>query len=115
MVIKKFRRKSVFPRGNSRLSIGNVQQFQWLDGIIKTVIVLNLIDALFTLFWAHAGLAKEANIVLCCMDFDGYTASLKEVLSSSEMGEIIRGSGRRARKKFTGSLGSGLFFSIHTF
>lgn len=64
MVIKKFRKKSAFFQRQSRLSIGSVQQFQWLDGIIKTVIILNLIDALFTLFWVHAGLAKEANILL---------------------------------------------------
>jgi hypothetical protein len=63
-VIKKFRKKSAFSQKESLLSIGNVQQFQWLNGIIKTVIVLNLIDALFTLFWVHAGLAKEANILL---------------------------------------------------
>lgn len=64
MVIKIFRKKSAFLPGKSLLSIGNIQQFRWLNGIIKTVIVLNLIDAIFTLFWVHAGLAEEANILL---------------------------------------------------
>jgi hypothetical protein len=44
--------------------IGSDRQFRWLFGIIITVIILNLIDAVFTLFWVNAGLAEEANILL---------------------------------------------------
>lgn len=41
--------------------IGNATHFRWLDGIVRTVIVLNLLDALLTLWWVEAGFATEAN------------------------------------------------------
>jgi hypothetical protein len=47
-----------------RPSIGTDQHYAWLDGIVKAMIVLNLLDAVFTLFWVQAGLAKEANAVM---------------------------------------------------
>ena len=48
----------------STLEIGTPQHFRWLHGIVKVVLVLNLCDAVFTLFWVWAGLAKEANPLL---------------------------------------------------
>jgi hypothetical protein len=42
-------------------SVGTAQHFSWLQGIVKAVLVLNLLDALFTLVWVRAGLAREAN------------------------------------------------------
>jgi len=44
--------------------IGTHQHFRWLKGIVKWVLVLNLCDALFTLLWVRAGLAREANTLL---------------------------------------------------
>jgi hypothetical protein len=44
--------------------VGTPQHFRWLAGIIKTILVLNLFDAVFTLFWVRAGLALEANALL---------------------------------------------------
>ena len=41
--------------------IGTREQFRWLEGIVKGTLVLNLLDAVFTLFWVGAGLASEAN------------------------------------------------------
>ncbi len=46
------------------LRIGTPQQYQWLNGIVKGVIWLNLLDALFTLWWIRAGMAVEANVFL---------------------------------------------------
>ena len=43
------------------LSVGTAEQFGWLQGIVKAVLVLNLLDALFTLVWVRSGLAREAN------------------------------------------------------
>jgi hypothetical protein len=43
------------------LSVGTPEHFRWLHGIVKAVLVLNLLDALFTLVWVRAGLAREAN------------------------------------------------------
>lgn len=44
--------------------IGTPQQFGWLHGIVKAVVVLNLLDAVFTLWWVRLGLAEEANKLL---------------------------------------------------
>jgi len=44
--------------------IGTPEQFRWLLGIVKVVLALNLLDAIFTLFWINAGLAREANPLL---------------------------------------------------
>jgi hypothetical protein len=41
--------------------VGTAQHFRWLQGIVKAVLVLNLLDALFTLVWVRSGLATEAN------------------------------------------------------
>ena len=47
-----------------RLRIGTPQHFRWLLGIVKAVLVLNLIDAVLTLFWVRFGFASEANDLL---------------------------------------------------
>ena len=44
-----------------RLNIGTPEHYRWLEGIVRSVIVLNLLDAIFTLGWIQAGLAEEAN------------------------------------------------------
>ncbi len=48
----------------SALRVGTPRQFRWLNGIVKTVLVLNLLDALFTLVWVRIGLAREANALM---------------------------------------------------
>jgi len=52
------------PSRRSRFRVGTQQHFRWLQGIIKTVLVLNLLDAIFTLVWVRAGLAQEANALM---------------------------------------------------
>lgn len=44
--------------------VGTETHFRWLDGIVKAVVVMNLIDAVLTLLWVQAGFATEANPVL---------------------------------------------------
>jgi hypothetical protein len=46
------------------LRVGTAEQFRWLNGIVKTVLVLNLLDAIFTLVWVRAGFAREANALM---------------------------------------------------
>ena len=41
--------------------IGTREHFRWLEGIVKGTLVLNLLDAVFTLTWVGTGLASEAN------------------------------------------------------
>lgn len=48
----------------SGLRVGTPQQFEWLRGIIKAVLIFNLLDALLTLVWVRAGLAREANTLM---------------------------------------------------
>ncbi len=44
--------------------IGTAQHFRWLHGIVQVLLVLNLLDVVFTLLWVSAGLAREANPVI---------------------------------------------------
>lgn len=44
-----------------RASVGTAEHFRWLQGIVAAVLVLNLLDALFTLVWVRSGVAREAN------------------------------------------------------
>jgi hypothetical protein len=44
--------------------IGTPQHYRWLLGIVKAVLVLNLLDAVFTLWWVRTGMAIEANALL---------------------------------------------------
>jgi hypothetical protein len=52
------------PKAPSHSWIGTPEQFRWLLGIVKVVLALNLLDAIFTLVWINAGLAREANPLL---------------------------------------------------
>ncbi len=52
------------PKAPSDSWIGTPEQFRWLLGIVKVVLALNLLDAIFTLVWINAGLAREANPLL---------------------------------------------------
>jgi len=53
------------------LRIGTRQHYRWLHGVVCGVLVLNLCDAVFTLFWVWSGVATEANELMA----DWITAS----------------------------------------
>ena len=44
-----------------RPRVGTDQHFRWLRGVLAWVLILNLLDAVLTILWVHAGLAREAN------------------------------------------------------
>ena len=44
--------------------VGTPQHFEWLRGIIMAVLIFNLVDAVLTLVWVRAGLAREANALM---------------------------------------------------
>jgi len=46
------------------LPIGTVEHFRWLHGIAKWVLVLNLLDGVFTLIWVEHFGARELNFML---------------------------------------------------
>lgn len=62
--MKNHKIKPAYSRGEYKLSEEHLHQIGWLEGIIKAVIILNLLDALFTLFWVKSGIVKEKNILL---------------------------------------------------
>jgi len=47
-----------------RLEVGTPEQFRWLGWIVKSVLVMNLLDASLTLYWVRAGWAHEANTLI---------------------------------------------------
>jgi len=64
-----FQRKTVlYPddlhRTVGRLAIGTGQHFQWLYGIAKWILVLNLIDGVFTMVWVEYFQARELNVLM---------------------------------------------------
>lgn len=44
--------------------VGTPEQLSWLKGVVVAVLVLNGLDAVFTLVWVRAGLAVEANSLM---------------------------------------------------
>lgn len=44
--------------------IGTAQQLRWLEGLIKSVLILNLFDAVMTVVWVSDRDAREANPLL---------------------------------------------------
>lgn len=49
---------------SNHFAVGTNEQFRWLNGIVKAVLVFNLLDALFTLIWVRTGHAIEANALM---------------------------------------------------
>lgn len=44
--------------------IGTDEQYRWLGGLVAALFVLNLLDAILTIWWVRLGLAVEANLFL---------------------------------------------------
>ncbi len=56
--------ESIIGQRSTPPSVGHPREFHWLVGIVKALHILNLLDAVFTLFWVSTGLAKETNVLL---------------------------------------------------
>lgn len=52
------------PFGRLPIPVGTERHFRWLEGIVKAVVIMNLVDAVLTLAWVRAGFANEANPLL---------------------------------------------------
>ncbi|MEE9132938.1 MAG: DUF5658 family protein [Gemmatimonadota bacterium] len=81
-------RAQVLIRGEP-LRIGTPQQYQWLNGIVKGVIWLNLLDALFTLWWVRAGMAVEANQLLRDLAHENALAFVLAKLGLVSLGSLF--------------------------
>lgn len=51
-------------RGSGTLMIGTRLHYEWLNAIVKWIIVLNLIDGVFTLIWVEYFQAEELNVMM---------------------------------------------------
>lgn len=47
-----------------RLAVGTSEHFRWLNTIAKSLLVLNLLDGIFTLVWVEHFGASELNIMM---------------------------------------------------
>jgi hypothetical protein len=50
--------------GDLPFLIGTSEHFRWLQGIIKWILVLNLLDGVLTLVWVQYFYAEEFNVML---------------------------------------------------
>ena len=69
--------------------IGTREHFRWLEGIVKGTLVLNLLDALFTLFWVVNGLAREANPLLHVVVHEHPVVFVAAKLSLVSLGSLL--------------------------
>ena len=44
--------------------LGTAEHYRWLRGVIISILVLNILDAVFTMVWIETGVATEANPLL---------------------------------------------------
>lgn len=44
--------------------IGTAEHMRWLGGIVKAILVMNVLDAFMTLVWVYSGRAVEANLFI---------------------------------------------------
>jgi hypothetical protein len=61
IAMSRFEGTEVIPKHDA---VGTPEQIRWLGTLVKAVMVLNVLDALFTLLWVRAGLATEANALM---------------------------------------------------
>lgn len=73
----------------SQFSVGTRQHFRWLHGLVQVVLLLNLLDAIFTLFWVKAGLAVEANVLLKSAVEDHPVAFVMIKISLVSLGSLL--------------------------
>ena len=50
--------------GSLTRKIGTLQHFRWLRGIVVATLIMNVLDAVFTVIWISTGAATEANPLL---------------------------------------------------
>ena len=69
--------------------IGTAEHYRWLHGIVQVVLVLNLLDAVFTILWVGAGLAREANPLFEVMVRDHPVAFASAKLVLVALGSLL--------------------------
>ena len=75
--------------------VGTDEQFRWLNGIVKAVLVFNLLDALFTLVWVRTGHAIEANALMRNLVNDSAIGFMLAKLGIVSLGSLLLWRNRR--------------------
>ena len=70
-------------------AVATAEHLQWLDGIVKAVIVLNLLDILFTLAWVGFGHVEEANLLLVALVRDHPVLFVLTKISLVSLGSFL--------------------------
>ena len=73
----------------ARIEVGTPQQFRWLHGVVESVIVLNLLDAILTLLWVRLGMAEEANTLMRDLVNDQALAFVLAKIGLVSLGSIL--------------------------
>ena len=71
------------------IEVGTPQQFRWLRGVVESVIVLNLLDAILTLLWVRLGMAEEANTLMRDLVNDQALAFVLAKIGLVSLGSIL--------------------------
>lgn len=77
------------PTIRPRFSHVTPQHLNWLDGLVKAVIVLNLLDLFFTLVWVGSGHAEEANVLLHALVREHPVAFVATKISLVSLGSFL--------------------------
>lgn len=76
-------------RCESGIRVGTPVQFRWLAGIVKTILILNLFDAILTLAWIHSGFATEANPLLATIVVENAVMFVVGKISLVSLGTVL--------------------------
>ncbi len=69
--------------------VGSPQHFAWLELIVRAILILNLADAVLTIFWISSFQAVEANPLLATLAHDHPLAFVAVKLSLVSLGTLL--------------------------
>ena len=77
------------PTGLRDMAIGTGEHFQWLYGIAKWILVLNLFDGVFTLIWVEYFHAQEWNVMMADLVHSSALAFMMVKLTLVSLGTLF--------------------------
>ena len=75
--------------------IGTSREFLWLQAIVKTILILNMFDAVMTIMWVSAGSAVEANPFIAGLVSDNPLNFVLVKLALVSLGSLLLWRNRR--------------------
>jgi hypothetical protein len=74
---------------NSGIPLGGPIHFDWLHGIARWILVLNLLDGIFTLLWVEYFDARELNVLLSDLVHDNALLFMVVKLTLVSLGTLF--------------------------